>query len=256
MYHGVNQQAPLPSYAYSKTPFDDDYNPQHYSGSTNPFEEVPKRDVIHRIKDGDTLMSLSLTYGVAIPVIRKANGLTSDEIYYLGEIKIPNPKNHVYPEPPNPEKDIKQNQSTARQAFKNRTGEQDPNIIEKYLSRAAFNFYDAVDSYEKDKHIISKQKIAISTLKGRLEKDDRDDRIAEFYLQSNAWNVTAAYQNYKEDMNSEKGNKFIYPHGEKGYQPVPQVAPAHYTYNPSHSLSNPNYSVEGQPHNRFNYPAK
>lgn len=45
----------------------------------------------HKVIDGDSLLSLSLTYGVTQNAIKKANGLNTDEIYFLKEILIPNP---------------------------------------------------------------------------------------------------------------------------------------------------------------------
>lgn len=51
--------------------------------------------VIHKIQPGDTLMSLSLDYGIPTLNIKKANGLMSEDIYYLKELKIPNPSIHL-----------------------------------------------------------------------------------------------------------------------------------------------------------------
>jgi LysM repeat protein len=266
MYHGANQPSPLPTFAYTKTPFDEEYNPRAYAGATNPFSEpqAPRPNIItHRVKDGDTLVSLSLTYGVPAPAIRKANGLTSDDIYYLPEVKIPNPKNTVYPEPPDPERDLKNNQSTVRQAFKNRTGEQDPKIIEKYLSRAAYNFYDAVGCYEREIHELRKRKEAVASLKLKFEKDDRDDKIAEYYLESHGWNQAAALKAYKEDLQQEKVGQHPMP-GFHGYQPVPQFPGVVYPQNPGmgypqnsiHTFSNPNYSTLTQPPQNYAYHSK
>jgi LysM repeat protein len=48
----------------------------------------------------DTLEGLSLQYGVSPIVIKEFNGLTSDSIYYVKELKIPNPteyyERHVF----------------------------------------------------------------------------------------------------------------------------------------------------------------
>jgi LysM repeat protein len=46
---------------------------------------------VHKVVDGDSLLSVSLSYGVTQNSIKKANGLNTDEIYFLKEIIIPNP---------------------------------------------------------------------------------------------------------------------------------------------------------------------
>jgi LysM repeat protein len=50
--------------------------------------------VIHKITIDDTLEGLSIQYGVSPNVIKTYNNLTSDSIYYLKEIKIPNPTDY------------------------------------------------------------------------------------------------------------------------------------------------------------------
>lgn len=198
---------PHPQPAFS-APFATDLNNPFYqvpvrTGGYNPFDdsiEEEKRDnvFIHRVADGDSLVSLSLNYGVSIPLIKKANGLTSEEIYYLKEIKIPNPKKLVYPKPP--EELEKDRITTIRRAFKNRTGENSDQVVEEYLQATGFNYVQAVEKYESEKNIISARKKAIDSLKYQLDKEDRDDRIAQYYLECNGWNVKEAYQSYRDDI--------------------------------------------------------
>jgi len=47
--------------------------------------------IIHKIEFHDTLDGLSLQYNVSAREIKIFNGLTTDDIYYMKEIKIPNP---------------------------------------------------------------------------------------------------------------------------------------------------------------------
>ena len=260
---------PLPSYAYANTPFDDSYDAKKYQGGpTNPFEQTEKtekpgsRMIVHPVRDGDSLVSLSLTYGVAIPLIKKANGITSDEIYYLVEIKIPNPRNVVYPDPPDAESDLRQTQATVRQAFKNRTGETNPDIVERFLKMTAYNFYDAVERYEKDRYEISKRKEAIVALKVKLKKDDRDDKTAAVYLESNDWNVAKAYEAYKEDLAHERGEVRGGASGPNQYQQIPQhggfVPPGHFemNYGAQYQSNYPGQQIQPQEYDqRFVYRA-
>lgn len=44
-------------------------------------------------------------------------------------------------------------------------------------------------------------------MKNWLELEDRDDKIARFYLEENCYNLNAAYKNYYEDIQFEKKNK-------------------------------------------------
>lgn len=225
------QQAPqLENYGAPRTPFDD-YDPQRYAGSgggvagarnpfgsfsgqgeeksyaKNPFEDggqgQQKNVIVHRVKDGDSLTSLSLTYGVAIPLIKKENGITSDDIYYLNEVKIPNPKKTPYPQPEDPIKEAAEKKATLRQAFKNRTGETDEKIIEQYLQNAHYTYYEAVEKYEHEKTFVQKRKNMIFNLKLRFEKDDRDDKMAQYYLESAQWDHTKAYEMYQEDLKGQ-----------------------------------------------------
>lgn len=267
MFPHTQANTPIPSHTYVKTPFDENYDAYKYaSRSTNPFEQnVPPaqpvdRFVMHRVRDGDSLVSLSLTYGVAVPLIKKANGITSDDIYYMTEVKIPNPKNVIYPEAPDAERDLKQTQATVRQAFKNRTGEHDPVIVERYLQACAYNFYDAVEKFEKEKYEISKRKQAIANLKVKLKKDDRDDKLAASYLESNNWDINKAYEAYKEDLVFErdqvKGGQMM----PNQYQQVPQhggfVPPGHFSnsYGLPQQGSYPGQPIQGQEYdNRFVY---
>ena len=54
-------------------------------------EEIEIKIHVHQIVYGDTLDGLSFDYGVSKAAIKKMNKIESDEIYFLKEIKIPNP---------------------------------------------------------------------------------------------------------------------------------------------------------------------
>ena len=60
-------------------------------------KRVPgSNDHIHIIQDGDSLLGLSLSYGVKERAIKKANGLSTDDIYFMKEIIIPNPSKLIF----------------------------------------------------------------------------------------------------------------------------------------------------------------
>lgn len=167
----------------------------------NPFDDNEDGVLLHNVTDGDTLMGLSLTYGVTSQAIKKANGITSDEIYYLGTIKIPRPKRYTPQEgADDPAKVQADRIASMKQAFKNRTEESDQEVILNYLSRAAFNYHDAVTLYEKEKTSLKLQKRLVQDLKHRFDKDDRDDKIATFYLELSNWDFEQALQAYKSDL--------------------------------------------------------
>lgn len=56
-------------------------------------EKEPKevKYVVHKIEFNDSMDGLALQYNVSAREIRLFNGLTTDDIYYLKELKIPNP---------------------------------------------------------------------------------------------------------------------------------------------------------------------
>lgn len=167
----------------------------------NPFDDKEENVLFHTVADGDTLMGLSLTYGVTVQAIKKANGITSDEIYYMPSIKIPNPKRYKPSDGADDPTKLHADKSvTLKQAFKNRTGESDPEIIQNYLSRAANNYQDAVELYEKEKNMLTWRKQHVQDLKMRLDKDDREDKVATFYLEISDWNFDQALKAYKEDL--------------------------------------------------------
>lgn len=62
----------------------------------NRDEDLQKEKVhfiVHKIEFSDTLEGLSLQYNVSKREIKVFNDLTGDDIYYLKNIKIPNPGN-------------------------------------------------------------------------------------------------------------------------------------------------------------------
>lgn len=55
------------------------------------MESFKQEEIIHKVTPCDTLLGLSLQYNVSEQRIKAHNNLNSDEIYYLKEIRIPNP---------------------------------------------------------------------------------------------------------------------------------------------------------------------
>lgn len=52
-----------------------------------------QRYIVHKVDYNDTMEGLALQYNVSAREIRIFNGLSSNEIYYLKEVKIPHPGN-------------------------------------------------------------------------------------------------------------------------------------------------------------------
>jgi LysM repeat protein len=198
----------------------------------NPFDDNEDGMLLHTILDGDSLMGLSLTYGVPVQSIKKANGITSDEIYYLHTIKIPKPQRYKPQEgSDDPGKQLLDKQVNLKQAFKNRTGESNSELIEKYLSRTAFNYQDAVELYEREKGMLEKRKQQLRDLKQKMDKDDRDDKIATYYLELCNWNYDEALKAYKEDLHHgsisphPQYQQHTMPYGQGIITPTPYRVP-------------------------------
>ena len=92
-------QYPLPPYDNTcQNPFSNNQNDSNYPVNTNISNKTkdglnPEKDtIIHFIQPNDNLLSLSLQYGVTTRAIKMENKLETDDIYWLNEIKIPNPK--------------------------------------------------------------------------------------------------------------------------------------------------------------------
>ena len=180
--------------------------PHAYFNPTEDSTTKERTDIIsHQVKDGDTLVSLSLDYGVSSIAIKKFNWLTSDDIYYLKVILIPDPKKTV--DPTSREEEEKQRKITLRQAFKNRTGETVEQIVTEYLTKSSFKFDFAVDLYEKDKNIIEKKKEPINKLKNMFLSRDKDDSLAEEYLNMCNWDFDTALREYNQDL--DQGSQVV-----------------------------------------------
>lgn len=54
-------------------------------------EEKEIKYIVHKVEYTDSMEGLSLQYNVSEREIRLFNGLTTNDIYYLKELKIPNP---------------------------------------------------------------------------------------------------------------------------------------------------------------------
>ena len=55
------------------------------------------KEIIHQVNPCDTIYGISLQYDVSIQKIKAYNNLHSDDIYYLKEIRIPNPQTQLFP---------------------------------------------------------------------------------------------------------------------------------------------------------------
>lgn len=84
---------PVDQYGLPLTPQGEDIEFQKFKDHNRlTIPENAKQEIVHKIIYGDTLEGLSLTYDVPIRLIKERNGIHSDEIYYLKEVVIPNPK--------------------------------------------------------------------------------------------------------------------------------------------------------------------
>lgn len=54
-------------------------------------EEKEVKYIVHKVEYTDSMEGLALQYNVSEREIRLFNGLTTNDIYYLKELKIPNP---------------------------------------------------------------------------------------------------------------------------------------------------------------------
>ena len=59
------------------------------------MEQENKNEIIHKIEQGDSIEGLALQYSVSPVRIRNYNNLTTNDIYYLKEIRIPDPGTSV-----------------------------------------------------------------------------------------------------------------------------------------------------------------
>jgi hypothetical protein len=55
------------------------------------MEQESRNEIIHKIEQGDSIEGLALQYSVSPVRIRNYNNLTTNDIYYLKEIRIPDP---------------------------------------------------------------------------------------------------------------------------------------------------------------------
>lgn len=199
------------------------YNAQNYAfqgPSQAPAKELAKPNfIMHRVREGDSLLGISLDYGVSPAAIKKTNGITSDEIFYLSELKIENPTCGFNLAIQTPEEIEREKLITVKLAFKNRTGETDPQIIEECLKLGNNNYYDAVEHYEQKKTLYMTQKARLEEVTRKLSKEDRNIETARLYLESNDWDVQSALKAYKEDCEAIGGQNATFSKAQ-AYQPV------------------------------------
>lgn len=204
-----------------------EYSPQNYVFNCPPQEHAKESAkpgfIMHKVREGDTLLGVSLDYGVSPAAIKKSNGITSDEIFYLSELKIENPTCGFDLAMQTPEEIEKEKLMTIRLAFKNRTGETDPQIIQECLQLGNNNYYDAVEFYEKKKSQFTTQKARLEEVCRKLKKEDRNIETARLYLESHGWDVQAALKGYKEDCEATEGQNATFSKAP-GYQPLNKKA--------------------------------
>lgn len=69
------------------------HDPRKRKFSTETSESnSAEREIVHKVKPDDTLEGLALKYHVPIEEIKAKNCLSSNEIYFLPELIIPNPQ--------------------------------------------------------------------------------------------------------------------------------------------------------------------
>ncbi len=60
-----------------------------------PTKAPASAEVLHKIRSGDTLLSISKTYGVSVKAIKSANSLSSERLVVGQTLKIPDPRTQV-----------------------------------------------------------------------------------------------------------------------------------------------------------------
>jgi len=112
-------------------------------------KEKPKY-IIHKIDYSDSLDGLALQYSVSAREIKIFNGLTTDDIYYLKELKIPNPdlqNLHTVSEEVNAEEYRRQQKlHTMRMVME----KDDHKAAKFYLEDNNWDVNKAIDNYKSD----------------------------------------------------------------------------------------------------------
>jgi LysM repeat protein len=89
--------------------------PTYRNESNRAFEQDEKDKkrppVIHHVHPTDTLVGISLRYGVSVDAIRQQNRLASNEVFERRELIIPYPTRDVKPTQPDPQEGIPENLS-------------------------------------------------------------------------------------------------------------------------------------------------
>jgi LysM repeat protein len=113
-------------------------------------EAARTRLVMHRVELGDTLDGLMLQYGVSKTAIKKYNNLQSDDIYYLKELKIPNPTTD-FTSAPLSEAEIEEiRKQTLLDSFKAQVPKDDRNLAKLYMEEAEYDVEQALKLYKED----------------------------------------------------------------------------------------------------------
>lgn len=172
--------------------------------------------VIHKIQPGDTLMSLSLDYGIPTLNIKKANGLMSEDIYYLKELKIPNPSILKIAKAKKSEEILAiERQNLMVEGFSRRLEEDglDREDSRQMLIDCNWDYDKLIDDYENKKNWKKEKNRKEEELTRKIDKADRCKEIVQYYLDMNNYNVDQAYAEYCLDRDSVKDKK-AYPNLE------------------------------------------
>jgi len=114
-------------------------------------EEIGKIPIlIHQIEIGDTLDGLMLQYGVSKGAIKKYNQLEGDDIYYLKQIKIPNPTTD-YNAPDLTAEEIENlRKEQLHESFRMQVPKEDRKLSKMYMEEANYVVDEALRLYKED----------------------------------------------------------------------------------------------------------
>ncbi|SMR46153.1 unnamed protein product [Zymoseptoria tritici ST99CH_1E4] len=152
-YSASDARQPPPSSTY----LDDDEPPAYstHQPVRHQISEktVPAEDVLHFIRPEDTVLSVSLAYGVPIDVLRKTNNLFSDHLlqarktllvpgeYYKGGVSLS-------PQPLESEEEEVKKTKVRRWMVACKVAEYD--VATLYLQQSEWNLEAAIDAYRED----------------------------------------------------------------------------------------------------------
>ena len=182
---------------------------------SNQYPIEDKVIIIHNIVNGDSLDSISFQYGVQKALIKKENGLTNDHIYFIKELKIPNP---VIGDSASEcviqktrEQQIFEDQQTKILALRRRLkyDYQDESLASHFLIDSDWDYDKCVEDYEKRKQQVLSKKEKYETLMRKFDKKDRYKEMILHYLEEADYDVNKAYEEYCIERDVCLGRKTI-----------------------------------------------